>query len=163
MPSFDVVSQVNLQEVDNALNQAVKEIQTRYDFRGSKSEIRRGGDRASFAIIADDEFKRKAVLDVVQSKLARRGVSLKAMQPGKIEPASGGTLRQEVTFQLGIPIEKAREIVKAIKETKLKVQAQIQDDQVRVSGKSKDDLQAAIQALKAKDFGLDLQFINYRD
>ncbi len=163
MPSFDVVSQVNLQEVDNALNQAVKEIQTRYDFKGSRSEIRRGGGKGSFTIIADDEFKRKAVLDVVQSKLAKRGVSLRAMQLGKVEPASGGTLRQEVTFQLGIPAEKAKEIVKAVKDTKLKVQAQIQDEQVRVSGKSKDDLQAAIQALKARDFGLDLQFTNYRD
>ncbi len=162
MPSFDAVSQVNQQEVDNALNQAVKEIQTRYDFKGTKSEIRRG-EKGAFTIIADDEFKRKAVLDVVQSKLVKRGVSLKAMQLGKIEPASGGTLRQEVTFLSGIPIEKAKEIVKLLKEAKLKVQAQIQDEQVRVSGKNKDDLQAAIQAVKARDFGLDLQFTNYRD
>jgi uncharacterized protein YajQ (UPF0234 family) len=162
MPSFDVVSQVNLQEVDNALNQAVKEIQTRYDFKGTKSEIRRG-DKGAFTIIADDEFKRKSVLDVVQGKLIKRGVSVKAMQLGKIEPASGGTLRQEVTFQSGIPTEKARDIVKAVKDTKLKVQAAIQDEQVRVSGKNRDDLQAAIQALKQKDFGIDLQFTNYRD
>ncbi len=162
MPSFDVVSQVNLQEVDNALNQAVKEIQTRYDFKGTKSEIRRG-EKGAFTIIADDEFKRKAVLDVVQSKLVKRGVSLKAMQLDKIEPAASGTLRQEVTFQSGIPTEKAKEIVKLLKEAKLKVQAQIQDEQVRVSGKNKDELQAAIQALKARDFGLDLQFTNYRD
>ncbi|HEY8368389.1 MAG TPA: YajQ family cyclic di-GMP-binding protein [Thermodesulfobacteriota bacterium] len=162
MPSFDVVSQVNLQEVDNALNQAAKEIQTRYDFKGSKSEIRRG-NKGAFTIIADDEFKRKAVLDIVQSKLAKRGVSLKAMQLGKVEPAAGGTVRQEVTFLSGIPVEKGKEIVKHLKETKLKVQGAIQDDQVRVSGKSKDELQAAIQALKAKDFGIDLQFTNYRD
>lgn len=162
MPSFDVVSQVNLQEVDNALNQAAKEIQTRYDFKGSKSEIRRG-NKGAFTIIADDEFKRKAVLDIVQSKLAKRGVSLKAMQLGKVEPAAGGTVRQEVTFLSGIPVEKGKEIVKHLKETKLKVQGAIQDDQVRVSGKSKDELQAAIQALKARDFGIDLQFTNYRD
>lgn len=162
MPSFDVVSQVSFQEVDNALNQAVKEIQTRYDFKGTRSEIRRG-EKGAFTLIADDEFKRKAVLDVVQSKLVKRGVSLKAMQLGKVEPASGGTVRQEVTFQAGIPVEKAREIVKLLKDSKLKVQGSIQEDQVRVSGKSKDDLQAAIQAIKAKDLGLDLQFINYRD
>lgn len=162
MPSFDVVSQVSFQEVDNALNQAVKEIQTRYDFKGTRSEIRRG-EKGAFTLIADDEFKRKAVLDVVQSKLVKRGVSLKAMQLGKVEPASGGTVRQEVTFQAGIPVEKAREIVKLLKDSKLKVQGSIQEDQVRVSGKSRDDLQAAIQAIKAKDLGLDLQFINYRD
>jgi hypothetical protein len=162
MPSFDVVSQVNLQEVDNALNQAVKEIQTRYDFKGTKSEIRRG-EKGAFTIIADDEFKRKAVLDIVQSKLVKRGVSIKAMQLGKVEPASGGTVRQEVTFQSGIPTEKGKEIVKHLKDTKLKVQGAIQDEQVRVSGKNKDDLQAAIQAIKSKDFGLDLQFTNYRD
>lgn len=162
MPSFDVVSQVNFQEVDNALNQAIKEIQTRYDFKGTKSEIRRG-EKGAFTIIADDEFKRKAVLDVVQSKLVKRGVSIKAMQLGKAEPASGGTVRQEVTFQSGIPTEKAREIVKLLKETRLKVQGAIQEEQVRVSGKNRDDLQAAIAAIKAKDFGLDLQFTNYRD
>lgn len=162
MPSFDVVSQVDFQEVDNALNQAIKEIQTRYDFKGTKSEIRRG-EKGAFTIVADDEFKRKAVLDVVQSRLVKRGVSLKALQLGKVEPASGGTVRQEVSFQAGIPTEKAREIVKLLKDSKLKVQGAIQEDQVRVSGKNKDDLQAAIQALKARDFGLDLQFTNYRD
>jgi uncharacterized protein YajQ (UPF0234 family) len=162
MPSFDVVSQVNFQEVDNALNQAIKEIQTRYDFKGTKSEIRRG-EKGAFTVIADDEFKRKSVLDIVQSKLVKRGVSLKALQLGKVEAASGGTVRQEVTFQAGIPGEKAKEIVKLLKDSKLKVQGAIQEDQVRVSGKNKDDLQAAIQAIKAKDFGLDLQFTNFRD
>ena len=162
MPSFDVVSQVNFQEVDNALNQAIKEIQTRYDFKGTKSEIRRG-EKGAFTVIADDEFKRKSVLDIVQSKLVKRGVSLKALELGKVEPASGGTVRQEITFQAGIPGEKAKEIVKLLKDSKLKVQGAIQEDQVRVSGKNKDDLQAAIQAIKAKDFGLDLQFTNFRD
>ncbi|HWP34044.1 MAG TPA: YajQ family cyclic di-GMP-binding protein [Thermodesulfobacteriota bacterium] len=162
MPSFDIVSPVDLQEVDNALNQAVKEIRTRFDFKGSRSEIRRG-EKGAFTIIADDEFKRKAVLDVVQSKLAKRGVSLRAMRFGKVEPAAGGTLRQEVTFLAGIPVETAREIVKAIREAGFKVQPQVQDGQVRVSGKSKDELQAVIRALKARDFGLDLQFANYRD
>ena len=162
MPSFDIVSQVNFQEVDNALNQAIKEIQTRYDFKGTKSEIRRG-EKGAFTVIADDEFKRKSVLDIVQSKLVKRGVSLKALELGKVEPASGGTVRQEITFQAGIPGEKAKEIVKLLKDSKLKVQGAIQEDQVRVSGKNKDDLQAAIQAIKAKDFGLDLQFANFRD
>ena len=158
--SFDVVSQVNLSEVRNAVDQAMREITTRYDFKGSVSEIRL--EKNLIQIHSDDEYKLKACIDVLQSKLVRRGVDIKALEYGKVEPASGATVRQTITVRQGIPQETAREIVKLIKGTKRKVQAQIQEDQVRVSSKVKDDLQAIIQLLREKDFGLPLQFINYR-
>ena len=161
MPSFDVVSQVDMQEVDNALNQARKEIEQRYDFKDSKTELKLEKD--AIHVNSTDDFKVKAALDILQSKLVRRNVSLKALVPGKIEPAASGRAKQELKIQQGIDTEKARAIVKALKDSKLKVQSQIQADQVRVTGKKRDDLQGAIQLLKQQDFGLPLQFINFRD
>lgn len=161
MPSFDVVSRVDPQEVDNAVNQTRKEIAQRYDFKGTKTEIRL--EENALHIVSDDDFKVKAVVDVLQSKLVRRGVSLKALVYGKIEPAAGGLAKQTITVQQGIETEKARHIVKLIKDSKLKVQSQIQGDEVRVSGKKRDDLQAAIQLLKAQDLDLPLQFTNFRE
>jgi hypothetical protein len=161
MPSFDVVSQVDRQEVDNAVNQTRKEIGQRYDFKGTKTEIALQDD--SIQIVSDDDFKVKAAVEILQSKLVRRGISLKALVYGKIEPAAGGRAKQTITVQQGIAIEKARQIVKLVKDRKLKVQSQIQGDQVRVSGKKRDDLQAVIQLLKAQDLDLPLQFINYRE
>lgn len=163
MPSFDVVSKVDPQEVDNALNQTRKEIGQRYDFKDTKTEIREEKEKNVIHVVSDDEFKVKAVVDVLQSKLVRRGISLKALVYGKIEPAAGGLAKQDITVQQGIDTEKARHIVKLIKDGKLKVQAQIQGDQVRVSGKKRDDLQAAIQLLKAQDLDLPLQFVNFRE
>ncbi len=161
MPSFDVVSQVDMQEVDNALNQVRKEIEQRYDFKDTKTEIQ--VETNVIHINSTDDFKVKAAVDILQSKLVRRGVALKALVPGKIEPAAGGRAKQDLTIQQGIDTDKAREIVKRVKDNKIKVQSQIQGDQVRVSGKKRDDLQAAIQLLKQQDFGLPLQFINFRD
>jgi len=161
MPSFDIVSKVDMQEVDNAINQAVKEIGQRYDFKGSKSEVTQEKD--SIKILADDDFRLKAIVDILQSKFIKRGISPKALQYGKAETASGGMVRQIVTIQQGISKEKGKEVVAVIKDTKLKVQGQIQDDQVRVTGKNRDDLQEAIQALKGKDLGVELQFVNFRD
>ncbi len=158
--SFDISSTVDLQEVDNAVQQAMKEIQQRFDFKGTSCRITREG--ASLVLNADDTFKLKAVVDLLESKLVRRKVSLKALVYEAPEAAAKGTVRQRVTLQQGISVEKAREIVKATRDLGLKVQAQIQGDQVRVSGKGKDDLQAVMQALRAHDFGIDLQFGNYR-
>lgn len=158
--SFDIVSEVNMQEVDNALNQARKELAQRYDFKGSKSQISQEGDE--IRIIADDDFKLKSVIDILQSKMVRRGVPLNALEYGKAEPAANDAVRQVITIKRGIPKEKGKEIVNAIKEMKLKVQAQIQENQVRVSGKDKDELQKVIQSLKDRDFGISLQFENYR-
>jgi len=159
--SFDIVSEVDLQEVDNAVNQTIKEISQRFDFRGSKSEVELV-KADQIKIISDDEYKLKSVIDILQSKMVRRGISLKFLDYGKIEPAAGGTVRQMVTIKRGITTEKAKEIVAFIKQLKLKVQAQIQDDQVRVSGKERDDLQKVIQAVKGQDFGVELQFKNFR-
>ncbi|CAG0982860.1 YajQ family cyclic di-GMP-binding protein [Geobacter sp.] len=161
MPSFDIVSKVDMQEVDNAINQTVKEIGQRYDFKGSKSELTLEKD--SLKILADDDFRLKAIVEILQSKFIKRGISPKALQYGKAETASGGMVRQIVTIQQGISKEKGKEVVAVIKDTKLKVQGQIQDDQVRVTGKNRDDLQEAIQALKGKDLGIELQFVNFRD
>jgi uncharacterized protein YajQ (UPF0234 family) len=161
MPSFDVVSRVDMQEVKNAVNQSQKEISQRYDFKKSKSTI--DMDESSITIVSDDDYKLKAVVDILQSKLVKRKVSLKALSYGKVEPASGGLVRQKISLQQGIPMEKAKEMVKHIKSTKIRVQAQIQQDQLRVSGKKRDVLQECISLLKEKDFGLDLQFVNYRD
>ena len=159
--TFDIVSKVDLQEVSNAIQQALKEIHQRYDLKDSKSSIEMDGKDALVLASADD-FKLKAVNDVLQSKLVRRNVPLKAFSYGAIEPAAGATVRQRVTMQQGIPIEKAREIVKLIKNSKKKVQASIQGDLVRVSGKDRDTLQEIIALLKQQDFGIDMQFTNYR-
>jgi Uncharacterized protein conserved in bacteria, COG1666 len=158
--SFDIVSQVDLAEVTNAINQAMKEISQRFDFKGSQSRIELEGHE--IVLVADDEYKLKSVIDILQSKLVKRNVSLKALTYGKVEPAAGGTVRQRITLQQGIPVEKAREIVKFIKETKAKVQASINGNMVRVSGKDRDVLQEVIAKLRAHDFGIDMQFTNYR-
>jgi uncharacterized protein YajQ (UPF0234 family) len=160
--SFDVVSKVNLQEVSNAVQQASKEIATRFDFRASKSRIELDEKELQLILTSDDEGKLKSVVDILETKLVRRGVAVKALDYGKVEPAAGGTVRQAAKIQQGIPSEKAKEIVRTIKDRKLKVQAAIQADQVRVSGRNKDDLQEAIALLKGGDFGLPLQFTNYR-
>ncbi len=161
MPSFDIVSKVNVQEVDNAVNQAQKEMQQRYDFKGSKSEIK-WDKKEEMTLVGDDDGKLRSVNDILQGKLVKRGVSLKAIEYGKVEDASGSMKRQVLKLRQGIPTEKGKEIVKIIKEAKLKVQSQIQDDQVRVSGKKIDDLQEVIQLLKSKDLDIDLQFVNMR-
>jgi hypothetical protein len=160
--SFDVVSKVDLQEVANAVQQASKEIATRFDFRGSASKIELKDKELEVVLISDDEHKLKSVIDILETKLVRRHVAVKALDYGKVEAAAGGTVRQVAKIQQGIPSEKAKEIVKAIKDRKLKVQAAIQADQVRVSGRSKDDLQTAMATVRDGDFGLPLQFTNYR-
>lgn len=159
--SFDIVSKVDLQEVSNAIQQALKEIHTRYDLKDSKSDIELDNKEA-LILTSADEFKLKAVNDVLQSKLVKRNVPLKALEYGAIEQAAGSTVRQRVTMQQGIPIEKARAIVKVIKNSKKKVQAAIQGDLVRVSGKDRDTLQEIMAMLKQQDFGIDMQFTNYR-
>lgn len=161
MPSFDIVSKVDMQEVDNAVNQAVKEIGQRYDFKGAKCEVT--FEKDSIKVLADDDFRLKAIVDILQSKFIKRGISPKALQYGKAESASGGMVRQIISIQQGISKEKGKEVVAVIKDTKLKVQGQIQDDQVRVTGKNRDDLQEAIRTLKGKDLGIELQFVNFRD
>jgi uncharacterized protein YajQ (UPF0234 family) len=159
-PSFDVVSEVNLPEAQNAVAQAQKEIAQRYDLKGTSAGLEL--KECTLTLTADGDFALKAVNDLLQTKLARRGVSLKALDYGKVEPAAKGTLRQVVTIQQGIPSEKAKEIVKAVKDSKLKVQVAIQGEQLRVSGKKKDDLQAVMALLRGADFGLPLQFTNFR-
>ena len=158
--SFDVVSKIDMAEVTNAVTQAMKEIGQRFDFKGSKSNITQEKD--ALVIVSDDEYKLKSVIDILQGKLVKRWVPVKNLNYGKVEAALAGTVRQKITLQQGIPIEKAKEIVKAIKDSKIKVQASIQADQVRVSGKDRDNLQTVIQLLKGKDFGVELQFDNYR-
>jgi len=158
--SFDIVSKVNLSELDNAIQMSLKEIGQRFDFKGSKTEIRREVDK--LVLISDDEFKLKNTLGILQEKMSKRGISLKFLEYGKIEQALGGTARQEIKIKQGIPQDKAKEITKMIKETGLKVQAQIQGDQVRVFGKKLDDLQIIIQTLKKANLPLELQFANYR-
>ena len=160
MPSFDIVSKVDMQEVDNAINQAKKEIAQRYDFKGTKSEIDMKED--AIIVLADDDYKLTAITDIIQSKMLKRGISLKSLDYGKEEAASMGMIRQSITIKQGIATEKAKEINKIIKETKMKVQSQIQGDQVRITAKKIDDLQAVIQLLKGKDLEVDLQFINMR-
>ncbi len=160
--SFDIVCEVNMQEVLNAVDQAMKEIVQRFDFKGSKSSIELDKGKGIITLVSDDELKLKSVIDILQSKLVKRGVSLKALNYGKIEQAAGNTVRQLITLQQGIPQEKAKEIVKLIKDLKLKVNAEIQKDQVRVRAKKIDDLQAIIAKLKEKDFGIHIQVTNYR-
>lgn len=149
-----------MNEVSNAINQTMKEVNQRFDFKGSKANVALEG--SDLVAVGDDEFKLKSLLDILQGKLVKRGVSLKNLTYGKIEPALGGTVRQKVTLQQGIPTEKAKAIVKLIKDRKLKVQASIQGDTVRVSGKDRDILQEVIALLRKEDFGLELQFTNYR-
>ena len=158
--SFDIVSTVDLQEVKNAIAQAMKEITTRFDLKGSGSDVSLAGEE--LVLVSNDEFKIKAVRDILETRLVKRGVPLKALTFGEPEKALGGTVRQKVTMQKGIPSDKAREIVKLIKGTKLKVQAAIQGDQLRVSGKNKDDLQTVMQTLRGSNIGIDMQFTNYR-
>lgn len=160
--SFDIVSEVSIPEVLNAVQQALKEIQQRYDLKDSKSNIELNEKDKKLVLTSADEFKLTAVTEVLQGKLVKRKVPLKAFTYGKVEPAAGSTVRQEVTLQVGIPIEKAREIVKFIKDSKKKVQAAINGDLVRVSGKDRDTLQDVIAALRGHDFGIDTQFTNYR-
>ncbi len=159
--SFDIVSKVDLQEVSNAIQQALKEVHTRFDLKDSKSNVVLEGKDAIILTSLDD-YKLKAVNDVLQQRLVKRGVPLKALSYGAIEPAAGSTVRQKISMQQGIPTEKAREIVKTIKNSKHKVQASIQGDLVRVSGKDRDTLQAVIALLRNSDFGIDMQFTNYR-
>jgi uncharacterized protein YajQ (UPF0234 family) len=161
MPSFDVVSQVDMQEIDNAVNQARKEVGQRYDFKNTHTEI--ALDKNEIRIVTSDDFKLKAVVEVVQSKMVRRQVPVKALKYGTVEAASGGRARQTITVQQGIGPDAARQIVKLIKDAKLKVQAEIQADQVRVNGKNRDDLQRVIQLLRQQDLDVALQFVNFRD
>jgi len=159
--TFDVVSKIDLQEVSNAIQQAMKEITTRFDLKDSKSQIALEGKDA-IILHSADEYKLKAVNDVFQQKLVKRGVPLKGLTYGALEPAASSTVKQKITLQQGIPIEKAREIVKLIKESKKKAQASIQGDLVRVSSKDRDTLQEIIALLRQRDFGIDFQFTNYR-
>jgi len=158
--SFDVVSSVDLQEVKNAIAQAMKEIVNRFDLKGTGSNIELSGEE--LVVTSSDDFKLKAVRDVLETRLVKRNVPLKALSYGRIEPAAGGAVRQHVQIQQGIPQEKAKDIVKSIKDSKAKVQASIQGETVRVSGRDRDALQQVIAGLKAKDFGINMQFTNYR-
>ena len=160
--SFDVVSEVDMQEMKNVVDQATKEVKQRFDFKDSKTEITLKEKEKELVLVSDDEYKLNAVNDIIKTKCVKRGVSLKAFTYGTLESALGGTVRQVAKIQNGIAADKAKEVTKAIKESKLKVQAQIQGEQVRVLSKSKDDLQAAMAFLKSKDFEIDLQFTNYR-
>jgi hypothetical protein len=158
--SFDVACKVERQAVADAVHQATREIQTRYDLKQTKSQVTVEED--DIVVHTDNDYVLKQVVDLLQSKLHRRGVPLKALTYGKIEPAAGGTVRQRVSVQQGIPMDKAKEIVRLIKDSKLKVQAQIQEDQVRVFGKNRDDLQAVIRLLREQELGIEMQFTNYR-
>ena len=160
MPSFDIVSKVDMQEVDNAVNQAKKEIETRYDFRNSKSSITLLKD--AIEIVADDEFKLNSVIEILKAKMIKRNVSLKSLSPGKVEKASGDTVRQKFTIKQGLTQDEMKELNKKIKDTGLKVQTLIMGEELRVSGKKIDDLQAVIAHLKSIDFKVPLQFVNYR-
>lgn len=160
--SFDIVSKIDMQELNNAIQQALKEVHTRFDLRDSHSKIELAEKDTQLILSSADDYKLKAVNDILQSKLVKRGISLKALVYGTVEPAAGGSARQKITLQQGIPGEKAKEIVRVIKDSKLKVQASIQGDTVRVSGKDRDSLQQVIALIKGKDFGIDAQFTNYR-
>jgi uncharacterized protein YajQ (UPF0234 family) len=160
--SFDIVSKIDLNEVTNAIHQSMKEVHTRFDLKNSKSRIELNEKDKKILLASQDEFKLRDVTEILESKLVKRGVPLKGLNFGEVTPAAGSTVRQEISIQQGIPIEKAREIVKKIKDAKLKVQASIQGDMVRVSGKSRDVLQDVIHLLRGEDFGIDMQFTNYR-
>ncbi|HEY4048927.1 MAG TPA: YajQ family cyclic di-GMP-binding protein [Acidobacteriaceae bacterium] len=159
--SFDIVSKVDIQEVRNAIEQAIKEVRARFDLKDSNSEIKLEGND-SLQLASADEYKLKAVTEILQQKFVKRSVPLKSLEYGKIEPASGSSVRQTIKLQQGIPGEKAKEIVKVVKESKKKVQASIQGDSVRITGKDRDTLQETIALLKRHDFGIDMQFTNYR-
>jgi uncharacterized protein YajQ (UPF0234 family) len=158
--SFDIVSRVDGQELDNALNQARKEIEGRFDFKNSKTKI--DSDGKKITLISDDELKMRNVVDILRQKAVRRGIDVKAFDMGEVEPAGGDTVRQTIALRNGIPKDKSKPLLEKIKSLKLKVNAQIQDEQIRVTGKSKDDLQKVINALKTMEFDLPLQFVNYR-
>src|SRR5260370_24135422 len=158
--SFDVACKIDMQEVTNAIDQASREITTRYDLKGAKDEITR--EKMDIVLSSTDDMKLKAVLDILESKRHRRGIDLKALTINDPEPGGGGIIRQKITLQDGVPMEKAKEIVRLIKDSKLRVQASIQEKQVRVAGKSRDDLQAVIAVLKSQDLGTPLPFTNYR-
>jgi cyclic-di-GMP-binding protein len=160
--TFDIVSKIDLAEVSNAIQQALKEIQTRYDLKTSHSSIELNEKDHKITLASQDEYKLKAVNEILEAKLVKRHVPLKGLTYGAVQPAAGSSVRQEISLQQGIPIEKAREIVKAIKDSKKKVQASINADLVRVSGKDRDSLQEVIALLRGKDFGIDMQFTNYR-
>ncbi len=160
--SFDITSQVDLQEVLNAITHTLKEIGQRFDFKGSKSSIDLNQDKAEITIISDDDYKLKSVVDILQTRLIKRGVSIKSLQYGKVEQASGSTVRQTVKLQQGISQDRAKNIVKLVKDMKLKVQTEIQGDQLRVKSKKKDDLQEVINMLKDKEFDYHMEFVNYR-
>lgn len=160
--SFDIVSEVNMQEVDNALNQARKEVATRYDFKDSKTTIDFSEKEKEVTVHTEDDFRLKAVVDILQSKFIKRGIAIKTLKYGNVEAAAGGTVRQKITLQVGIDKENAKKLVQIIKETKIRVQPSIMEDQVRVSGKDKDDLQSVIATLRGTDFPLPLQFTNFR-
>jgi cyclic-di-GMP-binding protein len=160
--SFDIVSKVDLQEALNAVQQAMKEISQRFDFRGSKSNVELQKDKNEITVVSDEELKLKSVIDILQTKIIKRGISLKALNYGKVEQAAGNTVKQVISLQQGIPVEKSKEIVKIIKDTKMKVQAEIQKDQVRVRAKKIDDLQSVMKLLKEKDLGIHMEFINFR-
>ncbi|UUZ95666.1 YajQ family cyclic di-GMP-binding protein [Paenibacillus sp. P25] len=158
--SFDIVSKLDTQELVNAINQAEKEIATRFDFKNSKSSI--ALDKEELVVISDDDFKLQNVLDILHSKMAKRGISLKNLEYGKVEPAASGTVRQRIKVKQGVDQDNAKKINILIRDSKLKVKSQIQGDQIRVTGKNKDDLQQVIQLLRKADLSLDLQFINFR-
>ena len=160
--SFDIVSRVDMAEASNAINQTVAEIKQRYDFKGSKAEVTLDQKEGTVTILGDSEPQLKTIIDIVQSKLIKRKIAIKALQYGTVEQAAGGMARQVITFQQGIPIEKAKEMVKIIKSMKIKVQASIQEDQVRVSGKKRDDLQTVMTTLKESDLDIHMEFVNYR-
>jgi len=160
--SFDIVSQIDVAEVNNAIQQAVKEVHTRYDLKDSKSSIELKEKENKILLASQDEFKLRAVIEILEQKLAKRKVPLKGLIFGAVQPAAGSSVRQEISLQQGIPIEKARDIVKLVKDSKKKVQASIQGDLVRISGKDRDSLQEVIQLLRGHDFGIDMQFTNYR-
>jgi uncharacterized protein YajQ (UPF0234 family) len=160
--SFDIISEVNMQEVDNAINQARKEIGQRYDFKGSRSSIELNQKEKTLTLTSDDDFKLKSVIDILQNKLIKRGVPIKALDYGTVEPAANTTVRQIINLRVGIDKENAKLLVKMIKDTKLRVQAQIMEDQVRVSGKNKDDLQAIIKLVREAELKFAVQFANYR-
>jgi uncharacterized protein YajQ (UPF0234 family) len=161
MPSFDVVCKLDLQEVGNAINQTLKEVGQRFDFKGSNTQVRL--EERTLHLASADEFKVRAVSEILKEKLARRQVPLKALQEKPVEPGPAGTAKQQIDLQEGIATDKAREIVKLVKDTKLKVQVAIQGDQVRVTGKKRDELQQVIALLRGKDLGIAMQFVNFRD
>jgi len=160
--TFDIVSKIDLAEVNNAIQQSHKELTTRYDLKNSKSDIHLNEKEHKITLSSQDEFKLKSVLEILEQKMAKRNIPLKGLTFGPLIPSAGSSVRQEISLQQGIPIEKAREIVKLIKDSKKKVQASIQGDLVRVAGKDRDSLQEVIALLKGKDFGIDMQFTNYR-